>query len=104
MGHASTYIRLFLGSAAAAIQSWIGLVEAGSIFALCQSAAAGGAALTVFTAASTGVAATAAIAGNAATLKKLQDSEDREPSDAWKDGANFVPHPEVILFLMQTYP
>ena len=102
--HASTYIKWFLGSTAAAIQSSIGLVQAGSLFAFCQSAAAGGAAFATITATSTGLATTAAVAGNAATLKELQDSEDREPSDAWKDGANFVPHPEVTFFLMQTYP
>lgn len=54
------------GSAAAALQSSIGLVEAGSIFAWCQSAAMGGAAVGGILAtglAGAGVAVGAAVTG-----------------------------------------
>lgn len=92
------------GSIAAGIQSSIGLVQAGSLFAFCQSAAAGGAAIATVTAASAGIAGTAAAAGNIANLGALRALEGQSPSDSWNDGQNFVPHQDIVRFLIQKFP
>jgi len=82
------------GSLAAAIQSSIGLVEAGSAFALAQSVTMTPA---IIAAASSGAvvgagAITAGVTGLAYDVKT-------PPSVTWEDGENFQPCPELIEIL-----
>ena len=87
------------GSAAAAIQSAIGAVRAGSLFAFCQSAAAGGAAMGTVVGASATVSTVGAGAAGVANVKAWVDGQNRMPSYSWADGARFVPSTELLLLL-----
>ncbi|THH07080.1 hypothetical protein EW145_g3619 [Phellinidium pouzarii] len=82
------------GTAAAAIQSvfYGGAVQAGSAFALCQSAAMGGAALTT---------ATVGSAVGGAAIGTVHGIAERRPSKTWEDGANFKPCIKLLLALRE---
>lgn len=87
------------GSAAAGIQAGIGNVAAGSAFAFCQSAAAGGAALGTFTAASAVTIGGAGASAIGAT-ELLDFIKGKEPSYTWKDGLDFNPSEDTINALL----
>lgn len=94
--------RMFqLGSTAAAIQSGIGAVRLGSLFAFCQSAAAGGAAMGTVVAASTAAGTVGASAASLANLKAWKDSQQAMPSHSWADGDRFVPSLELLTAVLQ---
>ena len=89
------------GSAAAAAQSAMGAVRAGSIFAFCQSLAAGGS-VAMGTVAGTSVAVSSLGAGAAslANVKAWFDGRNGMPSYSWADGERFVPSPELLFSLL----
>ena len=89
------------GSAAAAMQSTIGVVQAGSAFAFCQSLGAGGAAMGTVVGASAAASSVGAGAASVANVKAWLDGQNEMPSYSWADGKRFVPSPELLLSLLK---
>lgn len=84
------------------MQAGIGNVAAGSVFAFCQSAAAGGAAALASVGAAGAVAGTTiGIGGTAASAAQWELIRRQMPSYSWKDGEKFKPSPELIVALVQ---
>ena len=88
------------GSVAATAQSAIGVVRAGSIFAFCQSLAAGGAAMGTVVGTSIAVSSVGAGAASAAAVNAWFESQEKMPSYSWADGERFVPSRELLLALL----
>lgn len=89
------------GSIAAGIQSGIGVVKAGSIFAFCQSLVAGsGAAMSAVVGTSTAVSSVGAGAASVVNVKAWWDGENGMPSYSWADGERFVPSPQLLSHLL----
>lgn len=77
------------------------MVRAGSLFAFCQSLAAGGAAAAGTVAGTSAVVgAGAASVASVANVKAWVDGENGMPSYSWADGKDFVPSPELLLYLL----
>ena len=91
---------VLLGSAAAAMQSAIGAVRAGSFFAFCQSAAAGGAAMGTVVGASAAASTVGAGAASIANIRALVGDQNKLPSYSWAKGERFVPSPELLYSLL----
>ena len=90
---------ILLGSAAAAMQSAIGVVRAGSFFAFCQSAAAGGAAMGTVVGASAAASTVGAGAASIANIKAWVGGQNKI-SYSWADGECFAPSPELLYTLL----
>ena len=90
----------FVATLAAAIQSYIGAVRAGLVFAFCQSVAVGGSAFTAVVETTSLAAAAASGSTLLVNLENWTKSNIKVPSCSWKDGEAFVPCPEVLSELL----